>query len=454
MPGKHDETTAGSPVSAVFRSDVRVRQLALVIHNGIPATMRLTLGEGGATIGREPSGEAIVRLDDSEASRQHTRVEPDQDGQWRAIDCGSRNGTIVDGNRASPNAPLRDGSVLRIGRSLFVFVDKLLPSSVRLVPESAPLWGPSLPMQRVRGEIALSARSSAPVLVLGESGTGKELAASELHAQSGRKGEFVAVNCASIPAALAEAELFGHVAGAFTGATRGSEGMFAAADGGTLFLDEIGELDASVQAKLLRVLATGERRPLGRAEATKVDVRVVAATHRDLEQHVAAGIFRGDLFARLSASLVRLPPLRERRDDVVRIATAFLTNHFPGVALRVSAAEALTLFDWPYNVRELENVLRAAAARAGGEIRPEHLPEETARGLRDRATRAINGGEPPIELVVARDATPDAPQLAAVLRHFDGNLSQVAAYFQRDRKQIYRWAERLGVDLTRGRSAT
>jgi DNA-binding NtrC family response regulator len=424
-----------------------VRQLAVVLLAGGECTTRFTLDERGVSLGREPTGAVTLPMLDTEISRQHSRIELDADGAWWAVDCGSRNGTLVDGARVAARAPLHDGSVVRIGRSLFVFTDVSLPSSTRLLPDSGPLRGGSVAMQRVRGEIALVAPSAAPVLILGESGTGKELAAAEIHRASGRKGAFVAINCAAIPAALAEAELFGHAAGAFTGATERTEGLFAAADGGTLLLDEVGELDPTIQAKLLRALATGETRPLGRAESRRINVRMLAATHRDLPALVGAGSFRGDLHARLEAHQVRLPPLRERREDVLTIARAFLAKEGQESALGVSAAEALTLFDWPFNVRQLENVLRAAALRAGkGEMLLAHLPEEIQARVGARSASLAPPAQLPLEIAVPRDATPDAAQLEAVARHFDGNVSQMAEYFAKDRKQIYRWAERLGID--------
>jgi DNA-binding NtrC family response regulator len=450
---KDGGTTAAGPISEVTRATVRVRQLAVVMVDGRESSLRLTLDDRGVSLGREPAGHVVLPLADRGASRQHSRIEVDEQGDVWAVDCGSRNSTFVDGRRIESRTALRDGSVLRIGRTILIFVDVAIPSRVRLEPELGALRGNSVAMQRVRGDIALVARGDSPVLILGASGTGKELTAARLHAQSGRTGAFIAVNCAAIPSALAETTLFGHAAGAFTGATTRAEGVFAVADGGTLFLDEIAELEPAIQAKLLRVLATGELRPVGQTEARIVNVRVVAATHRDLSSMVEDGDFRGDLYARLSACVLRLPPLRERRDDIVHLALAFLAKQARGVELRVSAAEALTLFDWPYNVRQLENVLRASVLHADKELRPEHLPDEIASLLHDREKRPVPS-KLPIELVVARDAVPDAEQLRSVVQHFGGNVTHVASYFGRDRKQIYRWAERLGVELPRSRGGS
>jgi DNA-binding NtrC family response regulator len=287
------------------------------------------------------------------------------------------------------------------------------------------------------------------VLVLGETGVGKERVAQEIHRQSRRPGPLVAVHCAPIAPSLAETELFGHAAGAFTGATQKSDGVFVAADKGTLFLDEIAELPAALQPKLLRALATGEVRAVGRSDARIVDVRLVAATHGDLGQAATTGDFRGDLLARLAGWTLRVPPLRDRREDVIMLARFFLARASPGVTVSPGCAEALVLHDWRFNVRELEQALAGAAIRArDGVIHPEHLPETVARAYFACAPSTHpDAQDPPLQTLVAPDAIPDADGLRRVLQECRGNVAQVAAYFGKDRKQIYRWAERLGVDL-------
>ena len=209
------------------------------------------------------------------------------------------------------------------------------------------------------------AQSRATVLVQGESGTGKECIAALLHKRSGRAdGPFIKLNCAAVPEALLESELFGHEAGAFTGAGRRREGRFELADGGTLFLDEVGETSSAMQAKLLRVLQEGEFERVGGGETVKVDVRVVAATNRDLEREVEAGRFRADLLYRLNVVPVTLPPLRERREDIVPLA-----RHFLRAGLRFTpAAEAeLTSWEWPGNVRELQNMVQRVELMVDGD---------------------------------------------------------------------------------------
>lgn len=323
-----------------------------------------------------------------------------------------------------------------------------MPSYASLEPELSTLPGPSLGMQRVRGEIRLVASKALPVLILGETGVGKELVAEEVHRQSGRTGAFVAVNCSAISPQLAESELFGHAVGAFTGAVRRTEGLFLTARAGTLFLDEVGEMPLEVQPKLLRALAKGEIRPVGSAEVLHADVRVVAATHRDLLAAVEAGTFRGDLLARFQAWTLTVPPLRARLEDVLALASRFLDRLDPESALTPDAAEALLLHDWPYNVRQLEQILSVAAVRAReGLIRREHLPPELTSRLRDRAfPPSPTASAPPIELLAARDRPPTREELCLLLERTGGNMAQVAELFGRDRRQIYRWAERLGVD--------
>ncbi len=238
--------------------------------------------------------------------------------------------------------------------------------------------GSSPPMLELFAMIDRVAASGVPVLIQGETGTGKELVARALHDASPRKaGPFLAENCAAISENLLESELFGHKKGAFTGAVADRPGHFMVADGGTVFLDEVGDMPLSMQAKLLRVLQDGEVRAVGANTTRKVDVRIIAATHRDLPSAVASGAFREDLMFRLNVVTLHLPPLRDRGDDVRAIARALL----PGIAEEVGreasiteeALAALATWSWPGNVRELENELRRAVALSGGVIRPADL---------------------------------------------------------------------------------
>ena len=235
-----------------------------------------------------------------------------------------------------------------------------------------PLVGDGEAMQRLRGQIKQIGATSSTVLILGESGTGKELVARAIHDASPRRGRrFVAVNCAAIPAALLESELFGHVRGAFTDALRDKAGLFEEASGGTLLLDEVGELPLALQAKLLRVLQEGELRRVGDTASIKVDVRLIAATLRELTDEIAAGRFREDLYYRLAVLPIRLPPLRERAEDIPQLARFFAHRHaarhgLGEVTLPDAVIEALAAQPWPGNVRELENVIERAVVLAEG----------------------------------------------------------------------------------------
>ena len=248
------------------------------------------------------------------------------------------------------------------------------------------LVGTSREMQEVKKTIASVATSDSPVLIEGESGTGKELVAAAIHGTSPRaKGPFVPVNCGAIPAELMESEFFGHVRGAFSGAVADALGLVRAAHGGTLFLDEVAELPTALQAKLLRVLQEKEVRPVGSAKTHAVDVRIIAATNRDLEAAVASGRFRQDLYYRINVVRIVVPPLRARKDDVPALVTHFLRRfnerfHRTVTGLTADAKAALAAYDFPGNVRELENLIeRAYAFGARDEITRENLPALTGR---------------------------------------------------------------------------
>jgi len=243
----------------------------------------------------------------------------------------------------------------------------------------APLVGRSVPMLRLKDLIARSGPTDATVLIEGETGTGKELVAKAIHHHSQRAGEvFVPVDCAAIGQTVIESELFGHVKGAFTGAHKSSEGLIRSAEGGTLFMDEIGELALNLQAKLLRTIQERQVRPIGSSHSHQVDVRIIAATNRDLNEEAALGRFRDDLLYRLNVVNIHVPPLRERRDDIPLLADYFLerfkTARSPVKSISKDALELLAREEWRGNVRELENVVRRAVALGRhAEIRPVDL---------------------------------------------------------------------------------
>jgi two-component system, NtrC family, response regulator AtoC len=307
--------------------------------------------------------------------------------------------------------------------------------------------GRSAPMRRLFDAIRQVAPLNGPVIVTGESGTGKELVARALHAESPRRNApFVPINCAAMPPELIESELFGHARGAFTGATQQRSGLFVEADGGTLLLDEIGEMQADTQVKLLRVLEDGCIRPVGADREVNVDVRLVAATHRDLEAEVEAGRFRQDLFFRLETFPLEVPPLRARGEDLDLLAARFIArfaalSERSAPALSEPALACLRAYDFPGNVRELSNALeRATAFCEGREIRPAHLPER----IRHRRREPEAGPESPAGLnLVAGDELPSLETLERrymrlVLERTGGNKRRAAEILGIGRRTLYR----------------
>ncbi len=276
----------------------------------------------------------------------------------------------------------------------------LLAREVEQAVGERPIVAASPAMIGVLELLERAAEFKATVLLLGESGTGKEVLARAIHGQSPRREEaFVAVNCGAIPASLLESELFGHTKGAFTGASKARRGLFVEADGGTLFLDEIGEMPPELQVKLLRVLQEEEIRPLGESKSRKVDVRVLAATSRNLEDEVRTGRFREDLFYRLNVVRVDVPPLRERREDIPLLVDHFLAKFRSALGKDVQgiadeALERLVAYPWPGNVRELENVLeRALILCRGDRVSLAELPGNVVESARARAEQRGEGSD-------------------------------------------------------------
>jgi DNA-binding NtrC family response regulator len=304
--------------------------------------------------------------------------------------------------------------------------------------------GSSEGMREVLDLAGRVAASDATVLITGESGTGKELLAKGVHFNSGRKGgPFIAVNCAAIPENLIESELFGHVKGAFTGAVRDREGKFELADGGTIFLDEIGDLRIDLQAKILRALQERTVDRVGGGKPVPVDVRVIAATNKDLERGVGEGAFREDLYYRLSVITLHIPPLRERKNDILLLAEHFLGKFKKGGTLTI-APEALSLllaYGWPGNVRELENVMeRATVLTRGDVILPADLPEKLTRKS-GRATDIIlnlpDGGLPLEEL--------EKNLIIRALDMHKGNQTRAAEYLRITRPTLIYRMEKYGL---------
>jgi transcriptional regulator with GAF, ATPase, and Fis domain len=403
------------------------------------------LGRGPERRAEKLGTELTIRVPDKWMSSKHARIEPSF-GRWVLVDTESKNGTIVDGH-STKRAVLTDGSLIELGHTLFYFFERMpVEETAAALLERAPDGGlpgvvTLLPTwQAELDRIRQIAGSEIPMLVEGESGTGKEVIARAIHQLSGRGGAFVPVNCGALPENLVESELFGYKKGAFSGAQSDHPGLVKAADGGTLFLDEIGDLPSSSQAALLRVLQEKEVMPVGGTKPVPIDLRVVAATHRDLDDMVADQQFRHDLFARLAGFRISVPPLAERRCDLGILIGALYTRLFPAEhpGFDIDAARLLLRYPWPLNVRELEQALATAQVLAGGEpVRAEHLPDTVRSGRPPGAPRPV---------VLSESDQKVRDQVVAALREHQGNVSAVARALDKDRKQIQRWIKRFGLD--------
>jgi DNA-binding NtrC family response regulator len=370
---------------------------------------------------------------------------------WIVVDQGSRNGTFVNGERVV-RAALCDGDVIEIGATLLIYRAGLPSASAVHGMDSPDLDSAALAgltpglatlLPQVTKQLSALeriARMPIPVLLLGSSGTGKEVLARCVHTLSDRPGVFVGVNCGGIAATLLESQLFGHVKGAFTGALRDETGLIRAADRGTLFLDEIGDLPLAAQAALLRVLQEREVVPVGGTRPLKVNLRVVAATHRPLDRMAAEGTFRADLLARLAGYRHLLTPLRARREDLGLIIGDLLRrSDIPGATdLRLTTAAGRRLFahDWPLNIRELEQCLAVSAALApGGLIEADRL------SIAPVAAARLPLVEPNLD-----DPAELRKTLVELLEQYRGNISHVARDLGKARMQIHRWLQRFDLD--------
>jgi two-component system response regulator GlrR len=292
-------------------------------------------------------------------------------------------------------------------------------------------------MEDVLAKARLVADSDASVFIYGESGTGKELLARAIHNASGRRDQpFVAINCGAIPEQLLESELFGHVKGSFTGATRDHKGLFQTANRGSLFLDEIGDMPVSLQVKLLRVLQERQVRPVGSTESYDVDVRVISATHRNIEAEMAAGNFREDLYYRLNVVALRLPPLSERREDITLLANYFLTQLVEKYRKSITgyspeSLELLLSATWPGNIRQLYNVVEQAVALSTTSLIPPSLVQQ-----------AIQNQQSEFASFEQARKKFERDYLAQLLRVTEGNVTQAARLAKRNRTEFYKLLQR------------
>jgi transcriptional regulator of acetoin/glycerol metabolism len=389
-----------------------------------PVALLAEAGEREIVIGRDE--DCTLVLSGSEVSRRHAVIR--LEGRVPVLsDLESRNGSFVNGRRATAIV-LEHGDVVRIGGWVGVVTRETGALGVL-----APGLYAGASLRKTLSAAERAAPSDLPILIEGETGTGKEAVARAIHTWSGRRGPFVAVNCAAIPEALAEGELFGYRRGAFTGAERGNLGHFRAAQQGTLLLDEICDLPLGLQAKLLRVLEQREVQPVGESTAVALDVRVLAAAQESLSRAVAQGRFRADLFARLDGLSVRLPPLRERPAEIPYLFAHLLLDHSgsrpPAVDVRL--VERLCLYDWPFNVRELVLLVKRLLVLHGADrvLKLGHLPERMLAGDdEDDADRALKSAP---EL-------PELSELVIALRASGGNVAQAAAALGISRQRAYR----------------
>lgn len=384
-------------------------------------------------------------------------------GDWIIEDARSKNGTLINGHLTA-RANLADGDLIELGHTFFLFRKFLAGSGKSRPILNAGELNPPVPglatlvpaLAEEFENLEAIAPSSVSVVIQGETGSGKEVVASAVHTLSGRPGPFVAVNCAGLPTTLVESELFGYRKGAFSGASEDRTGLIRSADHGTLFLDEIGDLPTSAQAVLLRVLQEGEVLPLGATRPVKVDIRLLAATHRDLEGLVAKNQFRADLMARISGLTVRLPTLRARREDLGLLVATLLRRHFDKrvdqITFSCDAARAMLLYPWPANVRELEKCLCAAVVLArGGPVQLTHFPNPVQTALQKQPEQPAQqepeaGASSADKGRLSESEKQRRGEILQLLREHSGNITAVARALGKARTQVQRWLKRYRID--------
>jgi DNA-binding NtrC family response regulator len=382
-------------------------------------------------------------LEDAFVSQFHCRISS-RSGRWFIADLGSTNGTEVNGLKVK-EGELPSPASIKIGKALLTFESGAKEETRPKASSSSKdvfhgMIAESGEMQRLFDLIARVADAREPALIIGESGCGKELVARALHDHSSRaRRPFLALNCSAFTSSLIESELFGHDKGAFTGALHDKEGAFEATDGGTLFLDEIGELPLELQPKLLRVLESSTVRRVGGTRETKIDTRIVAATHRNLEELVDMGEFREDLFHRLFVLSIRIPPLRDRREDILPLARHFLRAQAPErkLGLDEQAERALLEHDWPGNIRELRNIIvRSILMTDGPLIRSGDL--EFSKTAFSSQTRDARGSVRLIE-------SEDRQKMIEALEKTDGNRAEAARILGVSKSTFHDRMRRYGI---------
>jgi DNA-binding NtrC family response regulator len=473
------------PTKITYVSDrtptLHLRKCKLTL-NSESGPREYSFDKGEITIGGMQDNDIVIR--DDTVSRYHCKIVQEDNG-YVVFDLRSTNGTFVNKVRVR-EAYLRPGCSLAVGQTQVKF--QAVDEEVEIIPSDsdhcADLVGRHPKMREIYSIVEKIAPTSTTVVIEGETGTGKELVAQSIHKLSTRvDGPLIVVDCGAVPPNLIESELFGHEKGSFTGATMTRQGLFEMANGGTLFLDELGELPIDLQPKLLRALEQREIRRVGSATSIRIDVRIIAATNRSLEEEVRAGRFRQDLFYRLSVVRLRLPPLHERGEDVGLIMRHILKNHrfnqAPDGSQRITgisrdALECLRSYHWPGNVRELVNVIERAVSFCDGDtIEVDDLPDHVRNApVRPRGPIAEYHEEshraaipapvpaypprPPDNLVSGDITFKDAKErwvssfesdyIVALLRRNNGNISHAAREADIDRKYFRKLMKKYGID--------
>jgi len=432
--GKPPDDTTTDQLSSRRLDVTTAPGLAVVFENGAPTLRVVVVHATPLVIGR--GSEARFLIEDELLSRVHCAVSFDRSTGW-TIEDRSRHGTFIDGRQISGRAAVVAPRTMRIGDSVLVFAPDVTPLMGQTVErrEGGIIVGPWL--RAVESEIVAAARAGSDLLVTGETGTGKEWAAGVYRRTRKRPGPTIDVNSAALPREIFEAEVFGYVAGAFSGATRDTPGLFEAAHGGTLFFDEIGDLPLDVQPKLLRALQERKVRRLGERHERVVDVAVIAATNRDLRAEIRRGTFRDDLFYRLDQASVRLPALRERPEDLpVVVAEELRSAQAPPPS--PSLIDEVLLREWRGNFRELVSALKVAArnGRTARRVSASHLPPRPAEPTHDESTDASRGSYRPAL---------SAAEIQNALREHEGNVSKAARSLGVHRNTLYRYMLQLGI---------
>jgi len=434
----------------------RLWRLTLEVRSGPDAGRSCVVDGDVVTVGKLPSCSLV--LTDPTVSRLHLRIAR-TDGGWVLADLGSTNGTFLSGVRVR-EAPIEAGAIFRAGQVEIAFVPVRHDIDVEPWPEEhfEGLIGRSLAMRRLFGLMARVAETDATVLLQGETGTGKGAFARALHRASRRReGAYVVVDCGSVQRQLVESELFGHEKGAFSGAYQQRTGAFEHADGGTIFVDELGELELEMQPKLLRVLDAREVRRIGGDATIPVDLRVIAASRRDLAREVERGVFREDLYFRLSVVTLTIPPLRERAEDIPRLVEHFLAEAAerrgaPAPRLAPETLDRLTSHDWPGNVRELRNTVERAlllsTVRPGNQLRVDGLPPSSTS---DRPGGPVRGDAPFDPAATFQEEKErwlerrERGYLTWLMDRSSGNVSAAAREARMDRKYLHKLLKKHGL---------